>query len=343
MRRFAAACMVVALLSAACGDDGSDAAPATTTATPTTSSTTTTSTTTTSTTTTGAVASTTVDPATTLRPQCAVVPTEARTLVDDSRVTPATAESDELPARTIDVWIDRPALAVASPLLIFAHGLTGHPRSHEMHRQYLAEECFVVVAPAFPLTNEDVPGGFLNAGDTENQVGDVSFLIDQILADPELGPLVDPDHIGVIGHSLGGLTTAGAALSPDGDLRVSAAVVMSAGFGEARDDVAVMVMHGDADQVVPYASSDVSYDVLTGHRMLVTLLGGNHLEGIIDDDSELGPVVRGLTGAFFSYELDADPGTVEELFELPLELVTIEAGSPDGAIDDWRDYFASGR
>jgi hypothetical protein len=53
-----------------------------------------------------------------------------------------------------------------------------------MHRRYLAEECFVVVAPAFPLTNNDVEGGFANAG-----------------------PLVDPDRIGMIGHSLGGLMT----------------------------------------------------------------------------------------------------------------------------------------
>jgi dienelactone hydrolase len=262
------------------------------------------------------------------------------TYVDTTRITPAGAQTEELPARTLDVWIDRPDTPEPRPLVIFAHGLTGHPRSHELLRTQLAAEGFVVVAPAFPLTNNDVPGGFANAGDTAEQVNDVTFIIDSVLADPELGALVDAARIGMIGHSLGGITTAGAALSPSGDRRISAAVVISAGYGKARDDVAVMTVHGDADRVVPYASSVLSYELLTGRRVFVTLLGGSHITGILDDDSDLGVALRGLAAAFFAVELGVDDGQSAAIVDLPLDVVTVEAGTAEGPLVDWRDYFS---
>ena len=329
MKRTIAALLVsCALTVAACGDDVAGPVSSTTIAP----------------TTTVAPTTTPVPTTTTLAPEmtdgCVADATETRTLVDETRITPATAELDEVPTRTLDVWIDRPTTPGPWPLIVFAHGLTGHPRSHELHRRYLAEECFVVVAPAFPLTNNDVPNAWFNAGDVPGQIADVSFLIDEVLADADLSAVVDPDRIGVIGHSLGGLTTAGAAVAPDADSRVSAAVVMSAGFVEARDDVAVMVLHGDADNVVSIDSGIGGYGVLSARATFVTLLGGDHLAGITDDESDYGPVVRGVTGAFFALELDNVTGTIDEMFDLPLDLVSIEARTEAGPLDDWRDYFA---
>lgn len=342
MRRLVALVCAGALVAAACGDDGTapaaDSPPSSAT---------------TPVTTTSLVAPATIAPPATAPPAtettvvadasegCDAVPTEMRTLVDETRPTPATGTTGELDSRTLDVWIDLPAEPGPWPLLVFAHGLTGHPRSHETHRRHLAAECFVVVAPAFPLTNNDVANAWLNAGDVPGQFGDVSFLIDEMLADPEFSTAIDAERIGVIGHSLGGLTTAGAAVSPDADPRISAAVVMSAGFVEARDDVAVMVLHGDADNVVPVAVGTGAYDLLEGRAVLVTLLGGDHLSGITDGESDYGPVVRGVTAAFFAHELDNGSGTVEALFELPLDLASIEARTADGPLDDWTDYFAA--
>lgn len=348
MRRLVALVFVGALVAAACGDESTSPAADS----PPSSAATSVTTTSAAAVPTSAAPITTAPPATTTPATettvvadtaegCDVVPTEMRTLVDETRPTPATGSTAELDSRTLDVWVDRPAEPGPWPLLVFAHGLTGHPRSHETHRSHLAAACFVVVAPAFPLTNNDVANAWLNAGDVSGQFDDVSFLIDEMLADPELSAAIDGERIGVIGHSLGGLTTAGAAISPGADQRITAAVVMSAGFVEARDDVAVMVLHGDADTVVPVGVGTGAYDLLEGRAVMVTLLGGDHLSGITDGESDYGPVVRGVTAAFFAHELENRAATVEVLFELPLDLAAIEARTADGPLDDWTDYFAA--
>lgn len=327
------------MLLTACGDD--DGAPVTTSTTVPSDGTTTagtaagpdTSTTTTTTTTAAAPGGVPPDDG------CTPADTEHRTFVDHTRVTPATAQTAERPERTVEVWVDRPSDAGPWPLVVLAHGLTGHPRSHEQHRRHLAGACFVVVAPAFPLTNADVDGSFLNAGDVQGQIDDVSFLIDTVLDDPELGPIVDAERIGMIGHSLGGLTTAGAAIAPESDRRIDAAIVMSAGFVEARPDVAVMVLHGDADRVVPIGAGAAGWSAVTGRGVFVTLLGGDHLSGIIDGAGDHGPVVRAVTTAFLSHELDH--GSVSRPDDLDPGLVAVEARTTDGPLDDWIDYFSS--
>lgn len=342
MRRLLALVAVGALVLVACGDDDGATAPTTTgtsapadpvgaenpmsTVAPTDATTTST---------------TTVAPIEGVVPADGCTPAETgrRTLVDDRRVTPATAETDERPERTIEIWIDRPVEPGSWPLVVLAHGLTGHPRSHEQHRRHLAGACFVVAAPAFPLTNADVEGSFLNAGDVQGQIDDVSFLIDAVLDDPEVGPSVDAERIGMVGHSLGGLTTAGAAVAPDADTRIDAAIVMSAGFVEARDDVAVMVLHGDDDRIVPIGAGAAGWAAVSGRGVFATLLGGDHLSGIIDGVGVHGPVVRELTTAFLAHELEN--GSISGFDALDPALVAVVARTTDGPLEDWTDYFSS--
>ncbi|MEZ5167815.1 MAG: hypothetical protein R2695_15515 [Acidimicrobiales bacterium] len=331
-RRLRILLLAGALLLPACADDGSSAvqAPAPPTeaaAAPVPS--------------TGSSGSTAAPPSTVAAPGYPYpIVSETVTFVDEDRATPATAEQPARPSRTLEVWVDRPAVDAPRPLVVFAHGLSGHPRSHELLRRTMAEAGFVVVAPAFPLTNHDVPGAWGHAADVDGQVGDISFLIDAVVADPDLGPLVDAEHIGMIGHSLGGLTTAGAALAAGGDERIDAAVVISAGFGQSRAGLPVMVVHGDVDQLVPYQSGTMSYGLLTGRRMFVTLVGGDHIAGILDDDTDLGLALRGLVDAFFARELGVDEGQVAAVAGLPLDQVDVQAGTADGVLTDWRDYFA---
>ncbi|MEM7142247.1 MAG: hypothetical protein AAF548_14580 [Actinomycetota bacterium] len=331
MRRLAASVVCAALFAAACGDDGGDEA-APTTISPETSTTTEAPT---------ESSTTTEAPSTTTEAPSATVVTEERTFVDASRITKASGDLAERSERTIDAYVDALDTDDVRPLIVFSHGLTGHPESHRMLRTHLAEVGFIVVSPVFPLTNGRT--GTADAGDIEGQVGDVSFVIDSMLADERFGPLIDADRIGAIGHSLGGLTTAGAALRPDTDQRISAAAVLSAGFGDPRDGVAVLVLHGDGDRIVPVGSSIVSYSLLEGRRMLVTLLGGDHNLGIGDDDSDYGPVVRDLAAAFFAHELDHDPSAaVDRVTLADLALATVEAGTGEGPLEDWTEYFSAG-
>ena len=76
--------------------------------------------------------------------------------------------------------------------------------------------------PHFPLPYAGTPGG-IDGADVQHQPGDVSFVIDQVLADASsedtvFAGLVDDEKIGVAGHSdllsLGGLPTTDLACSP---------------------------------------------------------------------------------------------------------------------------------
>lgn len=76
--------------------------------------------------------------------------------------------------------------------------------------------------PHFPLPYAGTPGG-INGADVQHQPGDVSFVIDQVLADASsedtvFAGLVDDEKIGVAGHSdllsLGGLPTTDLAMFP---------------------------------------------------------------------------------------------------------------------------------
>ena len=134
------------------------------------------------------------------------------TFVDSSRPTPAGAETPASDARTLVTRIAHPTSGGPYPLVVLSHGLTGHPAEFTDTVPMWAADGFVVASPAFPLTKREVPGAGSNVADVANQPGDVSFVIDQVLAandDPasELYGLVDPEAIGVVGHSLGGATT----------------------------------------------------------------------------------------------------------------------------------------
>ena len=137
-------------------------------------------------------------------------------LVDPSRVTPRA----NVPGHDGRSWSPRstsPPVPGPFPLITFSHGWAGHPRKFTQLFEAWAEAGYVVAAPAFPLSNDQAPGG-ATSDDVTNQPGDISFVIDEVLAasedaaDPLYGA-VDPDHIGTAGLSLGGVTTYGLAFA----------------------------------------------------------------------------------------------------------------------------------
>ena len=214
---------------------------------------------------------------------------ETITLVDTSRRTPANGSYPGASSRTLvtDVWwpTDR---ADPAPLVVVSHGYLDSRQGEAYLGQHLASRGYVVAAPDFPLSHLGSPGG-PTLNDIQNQPGDVSFVIDQILqrtrtpGDPLQGH-VDGRRIGATGLSLGGLTTLLVTYHRDlRDKRISAAMpIAPVGcfltprfFRTARTPL--LVMQGTTDLIVPFAENGQrAFDDSRRPHLLVALDGGSH-------------------------------------------------------------------
>ena len=216
------------------------------------------------------------------------------TFVDTSRPTAAGAETPASDVRTLVTSIAHPTSGGPYPLIVLSHGFTGHPDEFTDTVPMWAADGFVVASPAFPLTNREVPGAGGNVSDVVNQPGDVSFVIDEVLAagvdpDSDLHGLVDPDAIGVVGHSLGGATTWAVSFNTaTRDPRIDSTVIfagltidMPGGRFELGSGLPLLVLHGDVDPI-PMDSDLAAYEQATSPKWFVTLLGGDHVPPFTD-------------------------------------------------------------
>jgi fermentation-respiration switch protein FrsA (DUF1100 family) len=251
------------------------------------------------------------------------------TYTDTTRQTDARGDTPASSSRTIPVTIrypvagavsddeapELPAVAGSFPLVVLAHGFDVSADTYALLEHQIASAGFVVAAPDFPLTSSAIPGPAIE-DDVSNQAGDVSFVISSLL-DPTQAPAVvaqaiDRDHVGVVGHSDGGVTAAAVAYNATvADPRVGAAVILSG--AEARYDGSwfttqsppLLAIHGTDDEVNPFASSTTLYDGATGPAMLVAVQGGSHLGPFTTDADE--PDVATLVADFLRAHLEGDP------------------------------------
>ena len=255
------------------------------------------------------------------------------TFVDTSRPTDAVAETPARPERTIVTRIAHPTTGGPYPLLVMSHGATGHPDEYAETIPVWAADGFVVAAPIFPLTNRDAPGGMANIPDVVNQPGDVSFVIDQALAASEdpaspLHDLVDPEAIGVVGHSLGGATTWAVSFdTATRDDRIDSTVVfagltlpMPGGELAFEDDHPLLVLHGDADDV-PIDLDLAAWERAGPPKWFVTLHGAEHRIAFTDEASPYDDLVTRTVLDFWHGTLDGDGEA--------LDRVTADATDPD--------------
>lgn len=198
-------------------------------------------------------------------------------------------DSRELKGR---IWFPADKEGAPYPLVIYSHGYMSQYKEGEYILEFLASHGFVAVSVDFPLSNGSSPGGAV-ISDITNQAGDISFLIDQMLArtkqpDNLLSGRVDGDRIAALGLSLGGLTTELAAFDPQRkDPRIRAAISMAGPSQfltpEFFDGSAIPFMYigGTADAIVPYAQNALPILKKYKNSMLVTLQSGSHV-GFID-------------------------------------------------------------
>jgi fermentation-respiration switch protein FrsA (DUF1100 family) len=262
------------------------------------------------------------------------------TFVDPHRVTPAWAGGPQLSSRTLVTTILYPATGPTGgsintgaaadkkagpfPLIVFAHGLGGTPQDYIKVLTAWASAGFVVAAPLFPLSNANVKGG-PDAGDVVNQPQDMSYVIDAVLYDSllpsgVLSGLVDSKEIGAAGHSNGAVTILGlVANTCCFDARVKAAIVMAGtteGFPPGHYDFSkappLLLVHGTADQLIPYRSAPLIYNQARGPKGLLTLQGGSHEAAGGGDPRSLAAVARTTTDFLEAY-LEGDRGARSRL------------------------------
>jgi dienelactone hydrolase len=259
-------------------------------------------------------------------------------LVDPSRPTPSGAGLPHADERRLVTDVYVPAGTGPFPFIAFSHGLNGHPRKFTQLLGQWADAGYAVAAPTFPLSNDEVPGVSTFA-DLPSQPGDVSFVIDQLLAmsedenDPLYG-VVDPDHIGVAGLSLGGATTYGVAFNDCClDERPVAAMVLDGarlavgGAFHMGSGLPLLIMHADEDFALPYAEAADAYVDAIAPKYLVTLHEFAHASPYENDPDPADELVTASTIAFWDRYLRDDESAEQRIVDAitPSSLATLES------------------
>jgi len=253
---------------------------------------------------------TTNTPVTVTSPPATVLPTTTTTappvvdrrtgvgVLHETFVDPTRPTSTGEPTRTFPVTIwypspgdpDAPAVLDAPPdrsvgaypLVVFVHGYNVTPDVYDELLRRWAAAGYVVAAAAYP-------GG---GDDYGLQFTDTTFLITQLLqlagGAPGSHPLVgtvDPQRIGVAGHSNGELIAYGLGfMQCCRDMRVKAVISLAGNLGNVLDypiqrgnGVPILHVLGEADELQPYGTAiQWDRDNLTPPRWSVTLVGGSH-------------------------------------------------------------------
>ncbi len=168
--------------------------------------------------------------------------------------------------------IDADASDGPYPLVVYSHGFMSFKEEGDYLVKHLVSHGYVVIAADFPFTNIAAPGG-PDLYDVVNQPGDVSFLIDTVLAwnataGHRLEGVVDAESIGLTGLSLGGLTTLLTSYHPElRDPRIDAAAPIASPsdffarefYENAR--VPLLFILSELDAIVDFeASGEVAYE-----------------------------------------------------------------------------------
>lgn len=209
-----------------------------------------------------------------------------------------------------------PVAAGAFPLVVFSHGVTASGPAYVGVMKALVAHGYVVALPTFPLTSG--PGGWSNLLGVQQQPGDVSFIITELLARSAsgkglLGGHLDPNAVAAAGHSLGAITSLFYEHTCCRDRRIEAVVAVSGTafpgpsksdeFSDSPSDPPLLMLHGKKDKTLRYeGGSRHIFDLITKvPRALVTFPQKGHVD-ILDSPSFMPSVV-----AFLDMELRHDP------------------------------------
>jgi len=212
---------------------------------------------------------------------------------DKTRPTPRHRSFAGSSSRKMQISVWYPAgPAKPGPLVVYSHGFASNNKECKYIIRQLASLGYVVAAPNFPATNWKAPGGpYIQ--DVVNQPADQSHIIDQLLtwnkiADNPLAGRIDPERIGAMGTSLGGLATTLLVFDRARlDSRVKAAVTraglhaMFAPAFYAHRSLPYRLVAGTSDLLAPYTTNAAAIAADIPGAIFVTINRGSHL-GFID-------------------------------------------------------------
>jgi hypothetical protein len=193
------------------------------------------------------------------------------------------------------------------PLVVFAAGFDANPETYQPFLHAIAAQGFIVAAPVFPMEASIVGSAPAQRSNAEilNQMYDMSAVITQMQEYAKqrgnwLGTAMNPDKVGVIGHSDGAMTVAGMTMSTSyNDPRIDTAVIM-AGAGpygltwNNRKVVPTLVEQANGDPYNDPENSQWLFNQVRGSRAYLTVNGPYHIWPLIGDDATANFVRRAV-------------------------------------------------
>ena len=229
----------------------------------------------------------------------------------------------------VQVWIpdgDGPFPAVA-----FAHGLVGHPDRFGELFQAWVDAGYAVIAPRFPYSAGDTPNITTESAlaDMANQPDDVRAAVDDVLGDAAsndspLFELIQPEKLVLAGLSMGGGTVLmGGYHDCCRDDRYLAVIAFSPlvlappDKGDFNFDGGppMLLMHGTADAVIPFASSEKLYGDVAADIDFITLQDGAHSSPYEQEPSPFDALVREVSVAYLDLMVKGDSAARQRMVD----------------------------
>lgn len=195
-----------------------------------------------------------------------------------------------------------------APMVVFAHGMDTLPSNYAALLDGLTNAGYLVVAPHFPGTRSDRPGG-PDASTVGSQPGDVRRVISELPAlVPGFADATD-GRVAVVGHSLGGVTALALVSQPSQmDPRISAAVILAGEHqpvwagGFQATAAPLLFIHGTADDVIPWTSGEAAWIASGPGHWWLALPNGTHGSPFTDPS----PLVAQAVTTFLSTAINGD-------------------------------------
>jgi len=176
---------------------------------------------------------------------------------------------------TMDVSPDAPVADGQFPLVVISHGGGG---SHLLYRTistHLAKNGYVVAMPEHPGNNRNNNELADTHENLVNRPRHIRITIDTVSLDARFNPHIDPNHIAIIGHSIGGYTAlavaggvpwskAGQRVAVVADPRVGALVLLAPATAFFIPDdslidvtVPILMLVAEHDSITPLWQADI--------------------------------------------------------------------------------------